>query len=103
MYECFSLPLKIGQIRPNKDDQSGQSTLAKCGIGQIRFGQMRPNKDGQIRFGCAVTANFVIFSILLNNADWDCFRTLILREILKIQNPLLEGRCAFSEVMHLFQ
>ena len=24
-----------------------------------------------------------------NNADWDCFKSLILREILKIQNPLV--------------
>ena len=32
--------------------------------------------------------------ILLNNADWDCFKTLTLREILKIQNPLLEEHCA---------
>ena len=27
--------------------------------------------------------------ILLNNADWDCFKTLTWLEILKIQNPLL--------------
>ena len=26
--------------------------------------------------------------ILPRSADWDCFRTLTLREILKIQNPL---------------
>ena len=32
--------------------------------------------------------------ILLNNADWDCFKTLILLEILKIRNPLLEEHCA---------
>ena len=44
-----------------------------------------------------------MWGILLSNADWDCFRTLILREILKIQNPLLEEHCAFSEVIHLFQ
>ena len=31
-----------------------------------------------------------MWEILLSNADWDCFRTLILREILKIQNPLLD-------------
>ena len=36
------------------------------------------------------TNNIVMWEILLSNADWDCFRTLILREILKIQNPLLE-------------
>ena len=39
---------------------------------------------------------------LPNNADWDCFKTLISREILKIQNPLLGGHCAFLEVIHLF-
>ena len=31
-----------------------------------------------------------MWEILLSNADWDCFRTLIFREILKVQNPLLE-------------
>ena len=36
-----------------------------------------------------------MWEILLSNADWDCFRTLILREILKIQNPLLEEHYAF--------
>ena len=41
--------------------------------------------------------------ILLSNADWDCFRTLTSREILKIRNPLLEEHCAFLDVMHLFQ
>ena len=39
--------------------------------------------------------NIVMWVILLNNADWDCFKILTLREILKIQNPLLEGHCAF--------
>ena len=39
--------------------------------------------------------------ILQNSAGWDCFKTLILQEILKIQNPLLEEHCAFSEV-HTF-
>ena len=40
--------------------------------------------------------------ILQNNADWDCFKTPILREFLKIQKPLLEEHCAFLEVIHLF-
>ena len=35
-----------------------------------------------------------------NNADWDCLKTPILREILKIQNPLLEEHYAFLEVIH---
>ena len=35
--------------------------------------------------------------------DWDCFKTPTSREILKIQNPLLEERCAYLEVIHLFQ
>ena len=32
---------------------------------------------------------------LQDNADWDCFKTPILREILRIQNPLLKEHCAF--------
>ena len=48
------------------------------------------------------TDNIVMYVILLNNADWDCFKTLISREILKIRNPPLEEHCAFSEVIHLF-
>ena len=36
-----------------------------------------------------------------NNADWDCFKTLTLREILKIRNTLLEEHCALLEVIHL--
>ena len=34
------------------------------------------------------TDNIVMWVILLNNADWDCFKTLTSQEILKIQNPL---------------
>ena len=49
------------------------------------------------------TNNIVMWVILPNNADWDCFKILTLREILKIQNPLLEEHCAFLEVIHLFQ
>ena len=33
----------------------------------------------------------------------DCFKTPILQEILRIQNPLLEEHCALLEVTHLFQ
>ena len=45
----------------------------------------------------------VMWIILQNNADWDCFKTLTSLEILKIRNPLLEEHCAFWEVIHLFQ
>ena len=41
--------------------------------------------------------------MLLNSADWDCFKTLTSLEILKIRNPLLEEHFAFSEVTRLFQ
>ena len=47
--------------------------------------------------------NIVMWAILLNSADWDCFKTLTSREILKIRNPLLVENCAFLEVIHLFQ
>ena len=33
--------------------------------------------------------------ILLNNAGWDCFKTPILQEILRIQNLLLVEHCVF--------
>ena len=49
------------------------------------------------------TNSIVMWVTLQNNADWDCVKTLISREILKIRNPLLEEHCAFSEVIHLFQ
>ena len=49
------------------------------------------------------TNNIVMWVILPNNADWDFFKTLILLEILKIRNPLLEEHCALLEVTHLFQ
>ena len=43
------------------------------------------------------TNSNVMWEILPNNADWDCFRTLTSREILKIQNPLLEEHlCVFG-------
>ena len=38
-----------------------------------------------------------------NNADWDCFKTPVLQEILRTQNPLREEHCAFLDVIHLFQ
>ena len=49
------------------------------------------------------TNTSVLWVTLPSNADWDCFNTLILREISRIQNPLLQEHCAFLEVRHLFQ
>ena len=40
---------------------------------------------------------------LQNNADWDCFKTPIFQEILRIQNLRQVEGCAFLEVIHLFQ
>ena len=44
------------------------------------------------------TNSIVVWETLPNNADWDCFKTPILPEILRIQNPLLVEHCAFLEV-----
>ena len=41
--------------------------------------------------------------ILPNNADWDCFKTQLLQEILRIQNLLRVEHCALLEVIRLFQ
>ena len=38
-----------------------------------------------------------------NTADWDCFKTPILQEILRIQNLHQVEHCAFSEAIRLFQ
>ena len=49
------------------------------------------------------TNSIVMWVILQNNAGWDCFKTPILREILRTQNLLLVEHYAFLEVTHLFQ
>ena len=41
------------------------------------------------------TTSIAMWEILQNNAGWDCFKTPILQEILRTQNPLLEEQCAF--------
>ena len=46
------------------------------------------------------TNNIAMWVTLQNNADWDFFRTPILREILRIQNLLRVEHCAFLEVIH---
>ena len=45
----------------------------------------------------------VMWVILKNNAGWDCFKTPILQEILRIQNLLLVEHFVFFELMHLFR
>ena len=40
-----------------------------------------------------------MWETLPNNADWDCFKTPILREILRIQNPLPEGKLCVARGM----
>ena len=43
------------------------------------------------------TNNVVMWVILLNNADWDCFKTPILREILRTQKSTSGGTlCVFG-------
>ena len=49
------------------------------------------------------TNSIVMWVILPNNADWDCFKTQILQEILRIQNLRQVEPEAFLEVIHLFQ
>ena len=41
--------------------------------------------------------SIVMWVILQNNADWDCFKTLTSQEIFRIQNPLREEHYAFLE------
>ena len=46
------------------------------------------------------TGNIVMWETLPNNADWDCFKTPILQDILRIQNLHQVEHCACSEVIH---
>ena len=41
-----------------------------------------------------------MWETLPNNANWDCFKTPILQEILRIQNLRQVEHCAFLEVIH---
>ena len=50
-----------------------------------------------------ITNTIVMWETLPNNADWDCFKTPILQEILRIQSLRQVEHCAFSEVIRLFQ
>ena len=50
-----------------------------------------------------IANNIVMWETLQNNADWDCFKTPILQEILRIQNLHQVKQCAFSEATRLFQ
>ena len=50
------------------------------------------------------TNSIAMWETLPNNADWDCFKTPILQEILRTQNLLRVEHCAFfREVIHLFR
>ena len=50
-----------------------------------------------------IANNIVMWETLPNNADWDCFKTPILQEIMRIQNLHQVEHCAFLEVIRLFQ
>ena len=50
-----------------------------------------------------IANNIVMWETLQNNADWDCFRTPILQEILRTRNLLQVEHCAFSEATRSFQ
>ena len=49
------------------------------------------------------THNIVMLETPQNYADWDCFKTLILQEILRIQHLHQVEHCASSEAIRLFQ
>ena len=56
-----------------------------------------------LTFISQVTTNsIVMWETQHNNADWDCFKTPILQEILKIRNRLQMERCVFLAVTCLF-
>ena len=50
-----------------------------------------------------ITNNIVVWKSRQNNAYWDCFKTPILQEILRIQSLHQVEHCAFSEAIRLFK
>ena len=50
-----------------------------------------------------ITNKIVMWETLQNSADWDCFKTPILLEILRIQNLHQVEHCAFSEAKRTVQ
>ena len=49
------------------------------------------------------TNNIVMWETLQNNADWDCFKTPTLQEILRTRKLLQVEHCVFSEATRSFQ
>ena len=47
--------------------------------------------------------NIVMWETLQNSADWNCFKTPILQEILRTRNLLQVEHCVFSEAARSFQ
>ena len=83
----------------NKTTQQLYKVSTPC-IDDHHFKEEEMKSVGELPQVCS---QIVMWEILPNNADWDCFKSLTLREILKIRNPLLEEHYAFLEVIHLFQ
>ena len=50
-----------------------------------------------------ITYSFATWETLPNNADWDCFKTSIWQEILRIPNLLQVELCSFLEATRSFQ
>ena len=60
--------------------------------------------DWYLTFTTHVNRNSIAMWVILhNNAGWDCFKTPILQEILRMQNLHQVEHCAFLEVERLFQ
>ena len=74
--------------------EPGESSFSACEISKKVINLFRHSQTVQREDDGAV--------LLSNNADRDCFKTLTLQEILRVQNPLLEEHCSFLEVIHLF-
>ena len=62
--------------------------------------QKKPKRVTNDYLVCSLT---FIIHVITNNADWDCFKTPILQEILRIQNLHQVEHCTFSEAIRLCQ
>ena len=84
----------------NWHSSSSWSGTSQNGLKRVTNGYV----DWSLTFIIHVNINsIVMWETLQNNADWDCFKTPISQEILRIQNLHQVEHCAFSEVIRLFQ
>ena len=101
------LAICIGMLVPGTnwepDILSSVNKLARAVTKRIRTCDKHLTRLTFYHHHTGYLSNIAMWEALRINAEWECFRTPILPEILKTKNLLQEEHYAFLEVIHLFQ